>query len=506
MKLSFGSAAGFGALLLATSSVLSRVLGILRDYVFSKIFGIGGDGGIFTLDAYYLAFRIPDLLYTLLILGALSSAFIPLYTRLKKKNEAEANLFVNDVLSNVFLLLLILGGFLFIFAPWLLPVLAPGFDAETRKIAVDLTRILLLSPLFLGLSGILQGVENVHKRFFGMALAPLLYNGSIIVAALLFGANHGVYALAWGVVVGALLHFSVQLPGALKTTFRFQMKIPQWSRAVKEFFYLSLPRVIGMSAAQITLLVDFALASTLSLGTVSIYSYALNLQSFPYGVVAVSFSIAIFATLAEQALSSDKKEFVQTLKNSFRTIWFWAFPATVGLFLLREPLIELILRGGAFDKNAALLTAGTFSILIWSALPQSLIPLWSRAFYSLSNTRTPVIASVVTMLLNVTLSITFTKVYGFSVYGLAGANLIASTFNALLLLLLLSRELKTGIKEILPIKMLLLSGLASGFMAVVILYFPDFAYPHVFVKLLVLSLVGFLVYLVPFKFKIIHRS
>jgi putative peptidoglycan lipid II flippase len=213
-------------------------------------------------------------------------------------------------------------------------------------------------------------VENVHKRFWGLALAPLFYNGSIILSAVLFGDVYGVYALAGGVAVGAFLHFCVQLPGLLGTSFRFHPSFPKWSKNLKEFFTLALPRMFGMSASQVCLLVDFALASALPLGAVSVYSYALNLQAFPYGVVAVSFSVAIFSTLAEQALNRDKTEFVQTLKNSFSTIWFWAFPAVVGLFLLREPLIELILRGGAFDAEAAFMTQKTFSVLVWSALPQ----------------------------------------------------------------------------------------------------------------------------------------
>ncbi|MEK9160351.1 MAG: murein biosynthesis integral membrane protein MurJ [Patescibacteria group bacterium] len=506
MKFRTWSAVGFGALLLAVSSVLSRVLGVLRDYVFSKIFGIGEEGGIFALDAYYLAFRIPDLLYTLLILGALSAGFIPLYTRLKKKNEKEATEFASHALTSVFVLLLVLGGVLAFAAPWLVPLLAPGFDAGTQAVAVDLTRILLLSPLFMGLSGILQGVENVHKKFWGLALAPLFYNGSIILSAALFGRDYGVYALAVGVAVGAVLHFLVQLPGILKTPFRYQLGLPKWSTSLKEFFTLALPRMFGMSAAQLTLLVDFALASAMPLGAVSVYSYALNLQAFPYGVVAVSFSVAIFSTLAEQALDNNKPEFARTLQNSFRTIWFWAFPAVVGLFLLREPLIELILRGGAFDGEAALMTEKTFAILVWSALPLSLIPLWSRAFYALSRTKIPVVAALQTMIVNTTLSILFTQVYGMGVYGLAWANLISSSINALLLLIFLARILDLSLMKIVSLKMVVLSAVASGLMAVALLKIPTFNFPHVFVELLVFSAVGFLVYLLPFKFKVSHKS
>lgn len=506
MKIRAWSAVGFGAMLLAVSSVLSRVLGVLRDYVFSKIFGIGEAGGIFALDAYYLAFRIPDLLYTLLILGALSAGFIPLYTRLKKKDEKEANAFASHALTSVFILLLLVGGGLVFTAPWLVPLLAPGFDAETQAVAVDLTRILMVSPLFMGLSGILQGVENVHKKFWGLALAPLFYNGSIIVAAVLFGHDYGVYALAIGVAIGAILHFLVQVPGIVKTTFHYQPGLPKWTDSLKEFFTLALPRMFGMSAAQITLLVDFALATAMPLGAVSVYSYALNLQAFPYGVVAVSFSVAIFSTLAEQALNKNKTEFARTLQSSFRTIWFWVFPAVVGLFLVRELLIELILRGGAFDAEAALMTEKTFAIIIWSALPLSLIPLWSRSFYALSRTKIPVLAAVLTMIVNVSLSVVFTLVYDMGVYGLAWANLVSSSINALLLLFFLARLLHISFTKIVSVKMVLFSGVASALMSVVLLGIPSLAYPHVFVELLVLTAIGFLVYLLPFKFKVSHKS
>jgi putative peptidoglycan lipid II flippase len=506
MKIPKLSQVGLGALLLALSSVASRGLGILRDFVFAKVFGIGTEGGVFALDAYYMAFRIPDLIYSLLILGALSAAFIPLFVRLKTQGEARALEFANRVLSAVFFSLFFLGLIFYIVAPWLIPIFAPGFDAELLDLVVDLSRILLFSPLFMGLSGILQGIESVHKKFLGLALAPILYNVSIIFAAIFFAPRYGVYALAFGASFGAFLHLLIQIPGVLRTKFRFQILWPKLTQDLKEFFSLALPRVLGMSASQVTLLVDFALASTLGLGSLSIYSYALNLQSFPYGVLAVSFSVAVFATLSEKALLKDKKEFIELLRYSFHSIWFWAFPAVLGLFLLREPLIAVILKGGAFDTAAASRTEQTFSILIWGALAQSLIPLWSRAFYALSNTKTPVLLAVLTMALNVVLSLVFTQVLDWSTAGLAAANLIASSFNALLLLIFLSKTLKTSLLKLLSLKTFFYSVLAAFFMTLSILFFPELPMIPAFARLLLLSAIGALVYLLPFKFIVIQKS
>ncbi len=494
-KLSTFSKVGLGAMLLAFSSILSRVMGVLRDYLFAKIFGIGAQGGIFALDAYYTAFRIPDFLYTLLIMSALSTAFIPLYTRLKKKSEQEASLFASDVLNGVSVLFIFVGGFCLLFAPVFVPSIAPGLSLESQKIAIDLTRIMLLSPIFLGVSSVLQGIENVQKRFWGMALAPLVYNLSIICAAYFFGREYGVYALAYGVVAGAFLHSLVQLPGVFHTPFRYKLRLPKWNPDTKEFIRLSVPRIFGASANQFSLLVDTFLASMISVGALSVYMYALNLQSFPYGVVAISFSIAVFSTLAEHAVSKNLDEFVSTVRTSLHTILFWAVPATLGLFLLREPVIVLILKGGAFDEAALLLTVNTFAILIWSALPQSLTPLFVRSFYALSETKIPVLISFVTVFVNVVLCVIFTQVYSFSVMGLALATLISSSLNALLLLYFLKRSLHRRLGEFFRLSSLFSIGIPALLMTFAVLLFERFTYTNLVFELLTLSVVGFCVFM-----------
>lgn len=494
-KLSFPSKVGLGALLLAASSILSRVMGVFRDYLFAKIFGIGAGSGIFALDAYYTAFRIPDFLYTLLIMSALSTAFIPLYTRLKKKNEEEASVFASDILNGISILFIVLGVFCLIFAPVFVPWIAPGLPPDSQKVAIDLTRIMLLSPIFLGISSVLQGIENVQKRFLGMALAPLVYNLSIILSAYFFAADYGVYALAFGVVCGAILHSLVQLPGVFHTSFRYKLRLPCLSTDTKEFIRLAVPRIFGASATQFSLLVDTFLASLISVGALSVYMYALNLQSFPYGVVAISFSIAVFSTLAEHALSKDLSEFVSTIRSSLHTILFWAVPATIGLFLLREQVVELILHGGAFDDKAVALTVSTFSVLIWAAIPQSLSPLLVRSFYALSETKIPVLISFVTVFLNIVMSVTFTQIYSFSVKGLALSALISSSLNALLLLYFLNRRLSRPLRQVFPFYSILSIGIPAGLMTLAVLFLERFSYPNLLIELAALGCIGAIVYI-----------
>src|SRR3989338_3572901 len=272
---SISSKVRLGALILAISSVLSRLLGVFRDYLFAKIFGIG-------LDSYYAAFRIPDLLYTLLIMGALSTAFIPLYTKVRARGEQEASLFASQILNGIFILFFGVGILAFAFAPFFVPWIAPGLSSEDLEVAIDLTRLMLLSPLFLGISSVLQGIENTEKKFLGMALAPLVYNLSIIVGAAFFGPRFGVYALGFAVVAGAFLHFLVQIPSILHTSFTYRFSLPKLtkeslsrpfsvahlavSKDMKDFIRLSLSRIFGMSAVQIGLLVDTILASLISVG------------------------------------------------------------------------------------------------------------------------------------------------------------------------------------------------------------------------------------------------
>jgi len=472
-----------GVILLASSSVLSRLLGVLRDYVFSKIFGIGDAGGIFALDAYFVAFKIPDFLYTLLILGAMSTAFIPMYTGIRKEDgEKKASEFASNVILLLFILLPICSVLAFFLAPYLMPFLAPGFSPELQDTSVYLTRIMLLSPFFMGLSGLFQGIENAHKKFLGLALAPIFYNLAIIVSAYFFGSKYGVNALAIGVVIGALCHFLVQVPGTLLTPFKFKITPPIFGKDVKEFFTLLLPRLFGNVVFQASTFVDTLLATTISLGSLSIYNYALNLESFPYGVVAISFSTAIFSTLSEQ--SGESENFFATLKQAILRVMFLVIPATVGLYFLREPLIRVLLAGGQFDENAVHMTTLTLGFFIWAAIPQSLITLFSRGFYSRKETWLPVYLGTIGMLFCIALSVIFIKVLDLPVYGLAFSNVIATTLYAGLLGIVLLHQIKVSVLKLFDVRFIV--ALFSG---LILMFGALFAVDHYFASQPILMLI-----------------
>lgn len=457
-----------GAILLAVSSLLSRVLGVIRDLVFSSIFGVGTEGGSFALDAYFVAFKIPDFLYTLLIFGAMSAAFIPLYAELKKKEGNEkAFQFASQVLTGLMGILLFCSVLAWLLAPWIIPYLASGFDPELQVLAVTLTRIMLLSPIFMGLSSILQGIENAHRSFYGTALAPLLYNASIIGAAALFGQEYGVYALAYGVAFGAILHFLVQIPGTLHSGFTYRLHFQKKDAKWREFLTLSLPRLLGSSALQLSSFADVFMASFLALGSLSVYTYAFNLQSLPYGVVAVAVSTAVFASLAEQA--EEKEEFLKAIKKSLSQILFWVLPAILGLYLIREPLIKLLLERGAFDAQATQRTADMLGFFVWAALPQSFIPLFTRAFYALKKTSFPVLCACISIVITITFNALGIWVFKGDVSTLAVGNFIGGSFNALLLYLGLARHFKQSPFAFLDFKKLGLQFVALALMLLVLL-------------------------------------
>lgn len=435
---------GKGAILLGVSSLLSRLLGIYRDHLFANIFGAGKLIGIFDLDTYYAAFRIPDFLYNLLIYGTISVAFIPILTvYFKKKQEKEGWEFAGTVLNLLLILLLGVSFLVFIFAPYLVKVVVPGFTGEKLEITIKLTRIMLISPIFFGLSSIFQGIQNTFKSFFYFSLAPIFYNLSIIFSVLFLSERYGVYGITWGVILGAFLHFAVQCPKVFKLGFRFKWAFDYQREDVRKMARLVLPVIVGISVTQINLLVTTLIGSTLAAGSITIINYAFNLNSLPLGIIGISLAVAAFSTLSELAVEEDSKQFVQELKKRINQILFLIIPSMMGLFLLRFEIVSLILKGGEFGLKETVLTANTLAFLVIGLFAQSLIPLLARAFFAYHNTKTPVLIGVWAVVFNIAGSLFFTRVFNWGVYGLALAGSLASILNCAMCLMALRQKLWT---------------------------------------------------------------
>ena len=448
------------ALIVAAGFLGSRVLGLLRSVIIANTFGTQPE-----LDAYWVAFRLPDLVFQLLAGATLASAFIPTFARvLNNRGDAEAWRLASSVLNLVFLATLIFAGLAFVLAPQLVPLLAPGLgentgrEAELQDLAVRLTRIMLLSPVLFAVSGMFMGILNARRRFLMPALAPMLYNLAIIVAALI---SHDIRVLAAGVVAGAGLHLLVQLPDLAGAGMRYGF-VARWrDAAVREVASLMAPRVVGLAAVQISFHFSAVFfASQLSSGAISAASFAWLILMTPLGVIGLSISTAAFPTLAEQASRNDPG-FGPTLSGSLRLILYLSLPLSAGLMLLAQPLIVVLFQRGAFDVESSRLTAQALIYYAPALASYSAIEILSRGFYALGDTRTPVALSVAAMLINFALTAALTATLELRGLGIAAS--ITGLLESAVLLALLSRRVpslldgaaRDGLKRMLAATLLL---------------------------------------------------
>lgn len=376
---------GGAALLLAVASLTSRLLGVLRDRILAGTFGAGDE-----LDIYYAAFRFPDLIFNLVVMGVLSAGFIPVFSRLfHREGEKKAWELANSVLNTLFLVLIIFSLLLVILAPWLMRFLTPGFSPEKLQMAVLLTRLMSLSPLFLGLSAVLGNVLQSLKKFFTYALAPILYNLGIIFGALVLVDHWGLKGLAWGVVFGALLHFLIQIPSLIGTGFHYRFFFGWAGSGLKEIWRLTVPRTLSLVLLQLNFLFITAIASWLEAGSLAIFNLAYNIWSFPLGVFATSLVVASFPVLAEKAGQDRWEEFKQGFVYTFRQILFYLIPASALFIVLRAQLVRVILGSGKFNWRDTILTINSLKFLTLGLLAEGLILLLTRTFFVLRDAKTP---------------------------------------------------------------------------------------------------------------------
>ncbi len=422
------------AFIVGSSSLASRILGIFRDRVLAGTFGAG-----MQLDAYYAAFRLPDTAYNLVILGAVSAGFIPVFTAwMEKEGKESAMRLAARVLSTVGLVLIAASLIIIVFAPVLIPWMAPGFSAEGTKLAIELTRVMALSPIFLGLSAVVGGVMQSMRRFIGFALAPVFYNLGIIAGTMFFGPEMGVMGAAIGVVLGAFMHLIVQSVAATGLGF-WPPALPNLKDpGVRKILNLMGPRMAALGVSQISLTVLFAIATLTETGAVAVFNLSNNIQSFPLGLFGISFAIAAFPALARAASSSDDEGYRQTLSSAGRKICFFVIPATAIFFLLRAQIVRLVLGQGIFGWEDTIRTADMLGLMALSLLAQSLSPLLIRALYARQDTWTPFLISVFA---EATTIISALLLHGpFGLRGIGIAFSIGATVQAVILLLVLRKR------------------------------------------------------------------
>lgn len=422
------------ALIVGAASLASRLLGLVRDRLLAGTFGAGN-----VLDAYYAAFRLPDLLYNLLIVGALSAGFIPVFTEyLERRGKEEAMRLAGQVLV-VVALALGCGSFLFaLAAPLIIPHMVPGFDPEKTALTVSLTRFMMLSPIFLGISAVLGGVLQSMRRFTAFALAPVLYNVGIIFGVWFLAPTFGVMGVAFGVVIGAVMHMVLQasVAGALGIGWPTLPKAS--SEGVGRIVRLMLPRTAGLAITQLNVLLFTGLASSVGVGAVAVFSFANNIQSFPFALLGLPFAIAAFPSLSRAVGSRDEKAFQHSLAEAARKMLFFLLPAMAFSLLLRAQFVRLILGQGVFDWNDTIRTADTFAWFVPSLFAQALVALFARGFYARQDTWTPVWIGIVSEAIGIGLAIWLRLPFG--VAGLAMAFSAAACLQALFLVVRMTQK------------------------------------------------------------------
>lgn len=426
------------ALIIAASSLVSRILGLFRDRILAGTFGASSE-----LDVYYAAFRIPDFIYNILIAGGVVVAFLPLFSEYFLKDKEAAWKFASNVL-NIFLFFLILIALgLFIFTPLVVKIIAPGFDSQQIKLAVLLTKILLLSPILLGLSSIFSGILQYFNKFLFYSFAPILYNFGIILGIIFLTPYSGIAGVAGGVIIGALFHFLIQVPGAIRSGFSYRLIFNLKDEKIKKVFSLMLPRTLGAAAPQINLMVATILASMMTAGSLAVFNFANNFAQFPMGLIGIPFAAAIFPALSKSFATLNKEEFIKNFFAAFKKIVYLTVPISLLIFIFRTQIIEIIFKTGKFTQGSIEITAtclGFFALGIWA---NSLIPLVLRAFFAFKDTKTPTIIAIMAMVVNVALSFGFVRLLN-SVAGLPLAFSIGSILQLLLLMFFLNKKIKNG--------------------------------------------------------------
>ena len=449
------------ATIIMVTVAASRVLGLLRDRMLTARFTTD------ELGVYFAAFRLPNLLFEVIVMGALSSAFIPVFTGYMARREKEhAFRLASSIINIAVVIFAALSILILLFTPAIALFIAPGFSPAELDRLVVFTRIMLVAQVFpLIVGNFLTGILQSYKSFIIPALAPVAYNVGIILSIFFLSPMIGLFAPVVGVVFGAILFMVIQIPAILFLGYRHRLTFDIHDKGVKEVGKLMLPRTIGLAVSQIDSTVDLILSSLLGARNVTIFNLAQHLQYVPVGLFGASIAQAALPTLAEFQAHKNFDEFKRALLTTFHQILFLTLPAGVILIVLRIPIVRLVFGASRFDWPATVLTGKTLAFFAISLFAQAQSQLLARAFYSLYDSKTPVIIGAAAVGINTLLSIMFIQVVHLPVWGLALSASMASLFQVILLLYFLDRAVSRFSRRqlIIPtVKMFFASVITGG--------------------------------------------
>jgi putative peptidoglycan lipid II flippase len=379
-----------GAALLSALIFGSYVMGLVRDRIFARTFGAGTE-----LDAYNAAFVLPELLLDVLVEAGLAAPFIPIFMQLRARGDgAEGDRFARTILAGAVTIMGVAAVLMFVFAEATTSFIAPGFAGVQRDLYVSLFRVMLVTPILFAASLTLGQVLLAEQRFFWYGVAPLLYNGGIIVGTIAFSDALGIFGPAIGAVIGAAIHLGSRFIGLRGSRFRIGLEWAGRTPALREFIRLMLPKMVSHPVEPMTFLFFTAVASSLAAGSVTAVSFARNFQSVPVSLVGVAFALAVFPALSTAYAIGDRRGFVRLVATNLASITLITVAAAVGLIVVGELAIRVLLGGGAFDADDVALTASVLAAFAISVPFESLSHLLSRAIYATRHTVLQVLASL----------------------------------------------------------------------------------------------------------------
>lgn len=425
----------------------------------------------YLLDVYYAAFLIPDTVFQLLIIGSLSAAFIPVFTRYLSRHESEAWHLANSVFNIVVLMFISISMIAFFLAVPLSRIIAPGFSPLQISILAPLLRLMLVAQIFFAISGFLTAMIQSHQRFLIPALAPLVYNFGIIFGLVVFSPFIGIYGPAVGAVIGAALHMGIQLPLAVKLGFRPQASLDFRQPGVKEVMVLMPPRAIALGIDQVEQLVAAALASTLVAGSLSLLNVARMLYAIPSSIFGVTIGQAALPILSRQSSDSDKQMFSQTIIETVLQVIFLALPLSMLFIVLRIPIIRLVFGTKSFPWTATLLSGKILGILALSAPFSAAVQVIYRGFYALHNTKTQLWVGAIAAILSTLSALVAVNFLGWGLIGLAIVLSVTTIVETSFLFLLLAKSFHVSQPQknflaynfLLPLVKMVTTAIITGF-------------------------------------------